>query len=161
MAGHGSLADTNHQQTEGVPLGIGELHVSTGDHIGHFYETREEWAEVLGSFLKTGLEAGEKCVYLMSPGPGERQMRTDLAKGGIDVDKELGAGQLVFHKGTDEPKELRDSLDQCLAEIPGKYPRLRWGGDMTWSLGRIPTTETLMEWETHCNTLDSPPAIFL
>ena len=110
MAGNGS--SRKHDHSEGVPLGIGEMHVSTGDHIGHFYETREEWAEVLGSFLKAGLKAGEKCVYLMSPGPGEEQMRTELAKAGIDVDKALGSGQLVFHEGPNDPKELRDSLEK-------------------------------------------------
>ncbi len=45
-----------------VSLGFGDLYGSPGDHIGHFYETKEECKEVLVSFLKAGLEEDEKCV---------------------------------------------------------------------------------------------------
>ncbi len=31
---------------------------------------------------------------------------------------------------------------------------------MTWSLSEMPTTETLMKWETECNVIDNPPALF-
>ena len=32
---------------------------------------------------------------------------------------------------------------------------------MTWSLRKLPSSHSLMEWETHCNTIDSVPAVFL
>ena len=32
---------------------------------------------------------------------------------------------------------------------------------MTWSLPKLPSSHSLMEWETHCNTIDSVPAVFL
>ncbi len=32
---------------------------------------------------------------------------------------------------------------------------------MPWAIKKVPTTEKLMEWETHCNTVESPAAVFL
>ena len=32
---------------------------------------------------------------------------------------------------------------------------------MTWALKKLPTSETLMEWESHCNVVENPPAVFL
>ena len=58
--------DTATPQNGRVPLGFGNLFASPGDHIGHFYENREEWKGVLVLFLQTGLAAGDKCVYFMS-----------------------------------------------------------------------------------------------
>ena len=42
-----------------VPLGFGNLFGSHGDHIGHLYESREEWKSVLVPFLHAGLKAGD------------------------------------------------------------------------------------------------------
>ena len=57
-----------------VSLGFGDLYASPGNHIGHFYQSPEEEKNVLISFLKAGLKAGEKCVCLTSAGP----LRKDL-----------------------------------------------------------------------------------
>ncbi len=61
-----------------IPLGFGNLYANTGDHIGHFYETREERKKSLVSFLATGLEAGDKCVYFLDPSQGD-QLEVALA----------------------------------------------------------------------------------
>ena len=148
-------------QKQRVSLGFGDLSASTGDHIGHFYQTREEWKSLLVPFLKTGLEAGEKCVYVMNPGPARQELFEALAVEGIEVESALASGQMVLDEGRSDPKELQDMLRSALAEIPGRFPLLRWGGDMTWSLKKLPTTETLMEWETHCNVIENPRAVFL
>ena len=144
-----------------VPLGFGDLYASTGDHIGHFYETSEEGKNVLISFLKTGLEARQKCVCLTSVGPLRQELQEALTATGIDVKGALASGQLVLDEGKSEPKELQDMLGKALAEIPGRFPMLRWAGVMSWALKKMPTSEKLMEWETHCNTVENPPAVFL
>ena len=144
-----------------VPLGFGNLYASTGDHIGHFYRTKDEERDVYVSFLKAGLEAGEKCVCLTSPGPIRQELQEGLTAAGIDVDKALASDQLVLDSGKSHPKELQDMLGKAFAEIPGRFPFLRWVGVMSWALQKVPTTEKLMEWETHCNTVENPPAVFL
>ncbi len=143
-----------------VPLGFGNLYATIGDHIGHFYETSEEWKKTVVSFLVAGLAAGDKCVYFLDPGQ-EDQLAAALADASDLVKDALASGQLTLAEGKGSPREMKEALATCLAEIPGRYPLLRWGGDMTWSLKKLPTTEALMEWETHCNVIENPPAVFL
>ena len=52
-------------------------------------------------------------------------------------------------------------LREAMADVPEKYSLLRWVGVMSWALKKVPSTETLMEWESHCNCVDDPAAIFL
>ena len=143
-----------------VSLGFGGLYATLGDHIGHFYRTNEEQQTALVSFFKAGLEAREKCIALVSAGR-HQELRDALAAAGVDVKAAIASSQLVLDVGKSHPQELRDMLAEALAEIPDKYPLLRWAGVMSWALEKVPTTEKLMEWETHCNTVDSPAAIFL
>ena len=131
------------------------------DHIGHFYESREEWKSVLVPFLHTGLAAGDKCVYFMSAGPARHELSAGLAAAGIDVEHALASQQLVLDEGKTDPQEMQDTLGRALGEIGTRFPLLRWGGDMTWCLKKLPTSEQLMEWESHCNTIDQPRAVFL
>ncbi len=149
------------EQKGRVSLGFGNLYASPGDHIGHFYRTVEEGKSLLVSFLKTGLEAREKCVCLISGGRSRQELQEALTAAGVDVESALASGQLVVDEGKSEPKELQDMLATALAQIPGRFPLLRWAGVMSWALKKVPTTEKLMEWETHCNTVADPPAVFL
>ena len=143
-----------------IPLGFAELYASPGDHIGHFYQTREESRDLVVGFLKTGRDAGEKCVYLGPPdemGP----LSEALMAGGIDVASAQASGRLVLHEGANDPEELKDLLRGAVEDVPGKFPLLRWVGEMTWSLKKLPTTEKLMEWESHCNCVGDPKPVFL
>ena len=151
---------TDSKQTGRVSLGFGNLYASAGDHIGHFYRTSDEEMNVLVSFLGAGLEAGEKCVCLANT-LKHQELRTALTAAGIDVESAVASGQLVLSEGKSHPKELQDMLAQALADIPTKFPLLRWAGVMSWALDKVPTSEKLMEWETHCNTVDDPAPVFL
>ena len=53
-------------------MGFGNLNATIPDHIGHFYETREEWKKSIVAFLVTGLEAGDNCVYFLDPDQGDQ-----------------------------------------------------------------------------------------
>lgn len=143
-----------------IPVGFGHLSASVGDHIGHFYETPKERNNILVSFLTTGLEAGDRCVCIISPG-ARPELERGLADTGAQVEAVQASGQLLIHEGADDPGEMKALLADTLSEIPGRYPLLRWVGDMTWSLGKMPTTEKLMEWESHCNIVEDPLAVFL
>ncbi len=152
--------DLSGGETGPVPIGFGGLSASVGDHIGHFYQTGEERTDLVVSFLRAGLEAGEKCMYFMNPGP-RQELEDGLAGAGIPVKAVMDSGQLIVDEGADNPEAMQDALGSALAEIPERFALLRWGGDMTWSLGKLPTTEMLMEWETHCNVIENPRAVFL
>ena len=149
-------------RTDGrVPLGFGDLYASAGDHIGHFYQSNEEEKNVLVSFVKAGIEAGDKCVCLMGAGSKHHELRAALADAGIDVEHAVTSGQLTFDEGKSQPEELKQMLAEAIVDIPAKFPLLRWVGVMSWALKKVPTTEKLMEWESHCNCVEDPAAIFL
>lgn len=113
------------------------------------------------SFLVGGLEAGHKCVYVINPGAERDELVEALVDRGVNVESRHDAGELLLEDGCSDPQELKDGLARALSDIPARFPLLRWGGDMTWCLGRIATSETLMEWESHCNVIESPQAVFL
>lgn len=145
-----------------VDLGFGGLSASIGDHIGHFYETREEWRALLIGFLTAGLQTPDnKCVYFTNGAETRGEIEDGLADSGVDVASVMASGQLVLGEASTTSEEMRDRLNQALAEVPDRFRLVRWGGDMTWTLGKVATSETLMEWETMCNVIKSPQAVFL
>ena len=149
------------EQTQRTSLGFGGLYASQGDHIGHFYRSSDEWLKPLVSFIKTGLEADQKCISLIGDGHDREQLQSALADAGIDIEETSASGQLVIDGGKSHPRELKQMLAEALSEIPANFSLLRWAGLMSWALKKIPTAERLMEWETYCNTVPDPAAIFL
>ena len=101
-----------------VPIGLGSLYVSVGDHIGHFYQTGEERTNPVVSFLRAGLEAGDKCIYFMNPGP-RQELEDGLADAGIPVQAVMDSGQLVIDEDYEKPQaflqELRRRAPTALA----------------------------------------------
>ena len=153
--------DTRRGVGDAVFLGFHGLNASTGDHIGHFYRTPAERSSVVVPFLKAGLESRDKCVYVIGPNAGWHEVRDSLTEIGIDVDDALASGQLVVEEGKAEPEEMERELADSIADTRERFEFLRWVGEMTWSVEKMPTTEKLMEWETACNVVKEAPAVFL
>ena len=146
---------------ERIALGFANLTASVGDHIGHFFQTSEEWRAVLIPFLKGGISAGHGCIYVTSPDHPRKEIKKALAEEGVEVDAVMASGQLVLAEGKTTPEEMREWLTEAIGKAEGRFPIIRWGGDMTWSLKKMPTSERLMEWESMCNVIDGPPVVFL
>lgn len=151
----------DHRTNEPVFLGVGGLYAHVGDHIGHFYRTQEEWKALLIPFLTAGLAAGDKCVYLIGQEHQKRAIYQALRAAQINVDAALADGQLVLDEGKSTLAELQTWLASTVAALPWRFRRLRWGGDMTWSLQKLPASAALMEWETWYNRLHHPPVVLL
>lgn len=149
------------RQHDRMPLGFGNIYASAGDHIGHFYRTNDEEMSVLVSFLETGLQGQDKCVCLMNSGRKCQELQDKLKADGINVGNAISSGQLIISEGQSDPQKLRAMLSQVLQEIPSQFSLLRWVGVMSWALQKVPTTEKLMEWESHCNVVEDPAVIFL
>jgi hypothetical protein len=146
---------------ERIPLGFSGLHANVGDHIGHFFNTSDEWESILIPYFKAGLERGDICVYVMSPEEhAESVITAALAEQGIDVEQAQTSGQLVLGEGKPTPEGMEAWLDDVASNVPSRFDLIRWGGDMTWSLKQMPTTETLMTWECICNIKEAR-AIYL
>ncbi len=157
------MAELSGPQSTGerVFLGLRGLYSAVGDHIGHFYLERAERTELLVPFLKAGLDEGDKCVLLVSPDPGWLDVREALEGLGSDVKAALESGQLVVDSGKETLNDQREALAEAISDTRRQFHLLRWVGDVTWTLGRMPTTEELMKWETACNVIDNPPGVFL
>ena len=56
---------------------------------------------------------------------------------GVDVERVVASGQLLIDEGKSHPQELKDMLNQVLAEIPTKFDLLRWVGVMSWALKKV------------------------
>ncbi len=136
-----------------LSLGLADLTVLPGNHIAHFYQTKDEWQELLIAYHKAGLEAGDKCVYLMKP-ERRQEWQEALEAAGADVVGALSSGQLVVVEDKDDAKERQAALATALNEIGDQYAVLRSGGDVNW-------TDTHWEWETHITTVEGPKAVFL
>jgi len=139
----------------GAPLGFGDLAALPGNHIAHFYRTMDGWLDLLVSYHKAGLEAGDKCVYFMQPDRRDGWLNA-LAATGVDMHDAFASGQLVFIDDEDESslEEWQQALGDALAEVGDKYRMLRSGADADWA-------ETYWHCESHITPTDYPGAVFL
>ena len=155
MAGNG---DT--YPAERVFLGLRGLYSNVGDHIGHFYLEKSERTELVVPFLSAGIAEGDKCVFLVTPDTWS-EIREGLERQGVDVAGALDSAQLVVETGEESADDQNNVLMEAITDTRKRFHLLRWVGDMTWTLGKMPCVEDLMEWETACNVVEAPPAVFL
>lgn len=146
---------------ERIPLGFSSLHADLRDHIGHFFKTTQEWKSVLVPYFKTGLERGDICVYVTSPEAHAESVILDaLVEAGIDAEQRRSLGQLILEEGKTTPEGMESWLESVVANLSEGSRLVRWGGDMTWSLKKMPSSATLMKWECICN-VKNVPAIYV
>ena len=103
-------------KVEQIDLGFGELFAKSGDHIGHFYRSRENCKELLVPFLRKGLLTGDKCVSICTK-DSQRDILEALESSGLDVEDALSNGQLVFSEGKTTPEEMRDMLKNAFPKF--------------------------------------------
>lgn len=130
-----------------------------GDHLCVIYRDDDEHRIVLSDYLRRGLEAGERVVYIVDARTA-RQIRGYLRDVGINVRDAERGGQLLFltrddaytREGVFDPHRmislLRQETQQALDE---GFVGLRVTGEMTWALRGLPGSERLIEYETLLN----------
>lgn len=80
-----------------VETGIGPIgSVDWGTHFCHFYKTADDLAETLVPFFKTGLEAGEACLWVTADPFGKEQARAALNTHVQHLDHRLAQGQIAI-----------------------------------------------------------------
>jgi hypothetical protein len=130
-------------------------------HICAFFNSKDEEHRVLRSFIKEGLERGEKAFHVVDPEQREQHLKL-LAEGGINVHQAIDTGQLEVRRWQDA--YLRgDRFDQhaMLALIEevlqsadsAGYPLTRLVAHMEWALLDKPGVDDLVEYETRLNYL--------
>jgi len=128
-------------------------------HICAFFNGADEEHKVLRSFIKDGLDAGEKGFHLVDPDLREDHLKR-LANSGINVERviadgqlEVGAWQESYLRGDRfEQDAMLVLVDQVLkSNRAAGYSRTRIVADMGWALLDKPGVDDLLEYETRVN----------
>jgi PAS domain S-box-containing protein len=130
------------------------------EHLCVIYDTQEEQFAAALPYLKTGLERGEKCLYILGENTAAAVLGA-LGKSGTDVDRYLRDGALtIAHKeeiyreqGRFEPDWMIGFLTEATTEAGlARFSRVRtFLAEMTWALGKSNGTAKLIEFESKLN----------
>jgi hypothetical protein len=146
-------------ETTGTSVQVAGATLGQHRHICAFFHSLDEQHRVLGSFIKDGLDRGDKAFHLVDPALREDHLGR-LAEAGINVKEALGTGQLEVRPWQDGP--LRSgrfnqdtwlaSFEQVLQSGPAAgYRQTRFLADMKWALVDLPGVGDLIEFETMVN----------
>lgn len=129
------------------------------DHICLIYETREEQLAAVIPFLRSGLERGEKCFYIVDENTPEI-ITAALKEDGVDTDAAVTSGALTIldpgktylKNGDFVPDRLIAYLKEAIdaAEAEG-YTAFRVTGETTWALRPAKHLEPFIEYECRLN----------
>jgi len=116
--------------------------IRTGDHAALLYRTRAEQLSCSIPFVKLGLAANERCLYIADSNPVSI-VRQALVEAGVDVDdaEKRNALQILTKKetylchGLFEPAEVLSDLDRWIDHsLQMGFQGFRAAGEMTWAL---------------------------
>ena len=156
---HPSGSDTG--TGDQVFFGLPDVYVDKGAHVAHFFQGDQERVNVLAPYLRAGLESGDQCI-LVTEASASPIVRDSLKELGVDVEAALASGQLLVSDGGSSVDEMSSMFDAVIASSKSAGREvIRIGGDMTWALGKLPTTEKLLEWEAFYDKYVGPRANFV
>ncbi len=130
-----------------------------GDHLCLVYRSAAEQTAALVPYLKAGLAAGERCLFV-GHGTSGRRLEHALTEAGMDVQGECDRGALVFVTQRDnwlpggrfDPGAMMDSLRQAEQQaLDDGFSGLRATWNMGWVLEGTPGADRLIEYEAHLN----------
>jgi signal transduction histidine kinase len=146
-----------------LPLEAALHALAPGGHVCSMDEGDFEQLELVVTFLRIGLERGEKCVYIADRGT-ERRLEQRLYALGVDVGAALRNNALVLispeeaHLGGDSFDPYRMfTLWKSLSSRAGRegFARLRGATDMHWILRAAPGPQRWQAYERHLTQLAS------
>jgi len=128
-------------------------------HICAFFNGVEEEHRVLRSFVKDGIDAGEKSFHIVDPEERDQHL-TWLRNEGIDVDRAIASGQLEVRpwqeahlRGDRFEQDTMLALveDVLRSNAAAGYPLTRIVAHMEWALLDKPGVDDLVEYEARVN----------
>ena len=136
---------------------VGRL--SVHDHCCLIHETSEEQLAAVLPFVRHGLAAGERCVYIADHTTVDAVV-TALLGSGVDATAECARGALriitardsYLRDGAFDPGAMLAFLEEATASaLADGFSALRVTSEMTWVLGDAPGSERLLEYESRLN----------
>ncbi len=144
-----------------VFFGLTNVFVDKGAHIAHFFRGDQERLNILAPFLRAGLESGDQCI-LVAEAAASPIILDSLKKLGVEIESVLASGQLLVSDGSPSVDEMSAMFEDVITRSKSAGREvIRIGGDMTWALGKLPTTEKLLEWEAFYDKFVGPRANFV
>ncbi|MBI2939286.1 MAG: MEDS domain-containing protein [Chloroflexi bacterium] len=130
-----------------------------GDHLCLIYDNLAEQMAAVAAFMRDGLAAGERCVYIADDRTFD-EVAGGLAAVGIDVARERERGALLLltkrdtylRSGEFHPAAMIALLRQTIEDaLAAGFTGLRATGEMTWALGTEVGCDRLIEYEALLN----------
>jgi signal transduction histidine kinase/ActR/RegA family two-component response regulator len=130
-----------------------------GDHLCLVYRSAAEQTAALVPYLRTGLAAGERCLFV-GHGTSWRRLGHALEEAGVDVRGECDRGALVavtrrdawLPGGRFDPGAMMDALRQSEQQaLDDGFSGLRATWNMGWMLEGTAGADRLLEYEAHLN----------
>jgi hypothetical protein len=128
-------------------------------HICAFFNSIDEEHRVLRSFIKEGLDRGEKAFHVVDPELRDKHLKL-LAEADINVSRAIDTGQLEVRRWQDaylrgdhfDQNAMLALIEEVLqsADTAG-YPLTRLLAHMEWALVDKPGVENLVEYEARLN----------
>jgi signal transduction histidine kinase len=108
-------------------------------HLAAFYQSLESQLAVATTFVRRGLDDGNRCVYFTDENT-PTAFRTALRAAGANVDARVEAGDLVIRPGIEayrdadfDPHRLIEGLEEtCDASVADGYEGLWLAGETSW-----------------------------
>jgi DcmR-like sensory protein len=144
-----------------MEFGVPGVSVEHGDHICALYMGARERDEVLLPYLRAGLRAGDKCLFIIDgaepstvlDGIGEEfDVPACVACEQLDV---RSSGDAYLRSGGFSTAEMLDFWGECLASSlgAGRFQFARLGGEMTWALRDALGVDQLVLYESELNRI--------
>lgn len=129
-------------------------HLAIHEHLALLFSSQKEQFDVITPFLRTGLERGERCLYLVDD-ITPTAILARLKEEGLEVSNALEAKSLVIEvrrRGYFDPeftiRLLKESADAAIAD---GFAALRVASEMSWLLTRDGGIERLNDFEAMLN----------
>jgi hypothetical protein len=128
---------------------------SHGNHFCHLYQNTDSLMKMLSPFVAEGLKKGERCFCVQTP-PVRERLCADLLEMGVDVDREIDRGALMFRSqeelyfepGGFDVKRLLDQLGQLITDsLEAGFSGLRTAGDMSRAFSDPMLQKQIVEYE--------------
>lgn len=132
--------------------------VERGDHLCLLYENEAQHRQVFTPYLRQGLLADEKVLYIADE-RGTDVIEDYLRASGLDPAPYIASGQLTLltsdvyaQDGSFDPDATIAMLGETLDEaLEAGYKGMRGSGEMSWMLGETPGSDRALEYEAKLN----------
>jgi hypothetical protein len=133
-----------------------DVAITPGEHICALYLSDDERDDILLPYLRTGLEAGDKCLFAVH----ENSPQRILDNIGIDVSALVETRQLEVRTSADPLLTPDDFSGDAIIEfwdstaraaLDAGFPFVRLGAEMSWWMPQMPGLVEMFQYESELN----------